>query len=68
MTEDPCTWCAGYSDGYRVGPDGIDPAGQPVTAGYDEALMREAEYRRGLSVGRADRIDEQLTARYGADS
>lgn len=64
MTQDPddCGWCTGYQDGYRVGPDGIDPDGNPA-AGYNEDLFPDAGYRRGLSKGRSDRIDEQLAAR-----
>lgn len=52
----------GRRDGYRIGPDGIDPAGQPVETGYDEQLISDADYRRGASEGRSDRIDEQLAA------
>lgn len=55
---------AGDRDGYRIGPDGVDPNGEP--AGYDPALFGDADYLRGASEGRARRIDEQLAARGGA--
>lgn len=58
---------AGRRDGYRVGPDGIDPAGEPVSTGYDEELISDADYRRGASEGRSARIDEQLAAREARD-
>jgi hypothetical protein len=54
-----CLWCAGYQDGYRVGANGIDAAGNP-TAGYDEALFGHDGYRDGLATGRAGRIDDDL--------
>lgn len=50
---------AGYRDGYRVGPDGVDPDGNPA-AGYDEELFGRPHYQAGLAEGRSDRIDEQL--------
>lgn len=50
---------AGYSDGYRVGPDGVDPDGE-ATHGYNEELFARPDYRAGLSEGRSDRIDENL--------
>jgi hypothetical protein len=53
----------GRRDGYRIGPDGIDPHGEPVTTGYDEDLIGDPDYRRGASEGRSERIDEQLAAR-----
>lgn len=50
---------AGYRDGYRVGPDGVDPDGNPTT-GYDERYFGRPDYQAGLSEGRSDRIDENL--------
>jgi hypothetical protein len=50
---------AGLDDGYRVGPDGLDPTGHPTT-GYDPTLFDDPDYRAGLSEGRSRRIDEQL--------
>jgi hypothetical protein len=52
----------GFADGYRVGPDGIEPNGQRATTGYDTDLFGDPDYQRGLSQGRARRIDEQLAA------
>jgi len=54
---------AGRRDGYRIGPDGTGPDGTPVSTGYDEELISDADYRRGASEGRSRRIDEQLAAR-----
>jgi hypothetical protein len=54
---------AGRRDGYRIGPDGIAPDGEPVSTGYDEELFGDTDYRRGASEGRSQRIDEQLAAR-----
>lgn len=50
----------GFADGYRVGPDGIEPDGEPACVGYDESMFRFDDYRRGLSEGRSKRIDEKL--------
>lgn len=52
---------AGYRDGYRVGPDGIDPDGNRA-AGYDLEFFGRPDYQAGLSEGRTDRIDEQLVS------
>lgn len=55
----------GHADGYRVGPDGIEPDGATASRGYDEDLFGDGDYRRGLSDGRSDRIDEGLNVRHG---
>lgn len=57
----------GYEDGYRVGSDGVDPAGNRITAdnGYSHALFGDVDYHRGLSRGRSDRIDKELAANGG---
>lgn len=57
---------AGYRDGYRVGPDGVDPDGNPA-GGYNEDLFGRPHYQAGLSEGRSDRIDEQLMRTAGGD-
>lgn len=62
---DPTAYDRGHADGYRVGPDGIEPDGTPASRGYDEDLFADADYRRGLSEGRSDRIDENLEAQQG---
>lgn len=51
----------GFSDGYRVGPDGVDLIGNPATYSRPD-LLPHLEYRQGASEGRARRIDEQLAA------
>lgn len=56
---------AGYRDGYRVGPDALDPDGNPVTIGYDPDMFVSDDYRAGLAEGRSDRIDEALIAKQG---
>lgn len=60
-----CNWCSGFSDGYRVGPNGVEPDGSPAEVGYNEALFADPDYRAGLSEGRSDRIDEELLANGG---
>lgn len=50
---------AGWQDGYRVGPDGVDPDGNPA-GGYDEKYFGRPDYQAGLSEGRTQRIDENL--------
>lgn len=51
----------GHAEGYRVGPDGVDPVGNP--AGYNRPdLLAHTQYRQAASQGRTRRIDDQLAA------